>query len=162
MNPEPPDISALNIVGKIRIYFFEGIKRYAVVFDIYNHQIVITTECEYNYMLQIVIKAILRINVCLDELFTNIVSYGFDDDLEHIIRFTLNGDNNFVVINIEDDGIHFNPLDKVDPDFPENVESAKIGGLGILIIRKLMDNVSYERKQGINKLTMRKNFQVKR
>jgi len=106
-------------------------------------------------------NSILRINICLDELFTNIVSYGFDDDLEHIIIFTLSGDNNLVVINIEDNGIPFNPLEKIDPDFPDNVESANIGGLGIHIIRKLMDNVSYERKQGKNKLTMRKNIQEK-
>jgi len=105
--------------------------------------------------------SILRINICLDELFTNIVSYGFDDDLEHIIIFTLSGDNNLVVINIEDNGIPFNPLEKIDPDFPDNVESANIGGLGIHIIRKLMDNVSYERKQGQNKLSMRKNIQEK-
>ena len=106
-------------------------------------------------------NSILRINICLDELFTNIVSYGFDDDLEHKIVFTLSGDNNSVVINIEDNGIPFNPLEKIDPDFPDNVESANIGGLGIHIIRKLMDNVSYERKQGKNKLTMRKNIQEK-
>ena len=105
--------------------------------------------------------SILRINICLDELFTNIVSYGFDDDLVLIITFTLSGDNNLVVINIEDNGIPFNPLEKIDPDFPENVEDAKIGGLGILIIRKLMDNVTYERKQDKNKLTMRKNIQEK-
>jgi len=106
--------------------------------------------------------SISRINICLDELFTNIVSYGLEDDLEHIIKFTLNGDNNLVTINIEDDGIPFNPLEKIDPDFPANVESAKIGGLGIRIIRKLMDNVCYERKQGNNKLTMKKNIQEKR
>lgn len=106
--------------------------------------------------------SISRINICLDELFTNIVSYGFDDDLEHLIKFTLIVDHNLVTINIEDNGIPFNPLEKIDPDFPENVESAKIGGLGILIIRKLMDNVSYERKQNKNKLTMRKNIPEKR
>jgi anti-sigma regulatory factor (Ser/Thr protein kinase) len=103
--------------------------------------------------------SISRINICLDELFTNIVSYGFKDDLEHIIKFTLNLDNQLVIINIEDNGKPFNPLEKMDPDFPENVESAKIGGLGIHIIRKLMDNVSYEREQGNNKLTMKKNIQ---
>jgi anti-sigma regulatory factor (Ser/Thr protein kinase) len=106
--------------------------------------------------------SISRINICLDELFTNIVLYGLKDDLEHIIELTLNGDNKLVIINIEDDGIPFNPLEKIDPDFPENIESAKIGGLGILIIRKLMDNVCYERKQGKNKLTMKKFIQEKR
>jgi anti-sigma regulatory factor (Ser/Thr protein kinase) len=60
------------------------------------------------------------------------------------------------VIHIEDDGNAFNPLEKIDPEFPANVESAKIGGLGILIIRKLIDNIGYERKQGKNRLTMRK------
>lgn len=107
-------------------------------------------------------NSIARINICLDELFTNIVSYGFDDDGEHIVKFTLSGDSNFVIINIEDDAKLFNPLEKVDPDFPENVEEAKIGGLGILIIRKIMDNVTYERIQGKNKLTMKKKFQEKR
>jgi serine/threonine-protein kinase RsbW len=105
--------------------------------------------------------SIARINICLDELFTNIVSYGFDNDSEHIVKFTLIVDHHLVTINIEDDGIPFNPLEKVDPDFPENVESAKIGGLGILIIRKLMDNVAYERTSGKNKLTMRKNIPEK-
>ncbi|UCD80876.1 MAG: ATP-binding protein [Desulfobacterales bacterium] len=103
--------------------------------------------------------SILRINVCLDELFTNIVSYGFEDDLEHIIKFAVNVDNNLMIIHIEDDGMPFNPLKKIDPDFPANVESAQIGGLGILIIRKLIDNISYERKQGKNKLTMKKVIQ---
>lgn len=106
--------------------------------------------------------SISRINICIDELFTNIVSYGFKDDLEHIIKFTLNADYNLMIINIEDDGIPFNPLEKIDPDFPANIESAKIGGLGIRIIRKLMDNVCYERKQGNNKLTMKKFIQEKR
>ncbi len=105
--------------------------------------------------------SISRINICLDELFTNIVSYGFEDDLEHAISFTLNADGNSVVINIEDDGIHFNPLEKIDPDFPANVESAQIGGLGILIIRKLIDSISYERKQGKNRLIMKKKIQEK-
>ena len=105
--------------------------------------------------------SISRINICLDELFTNIVSYGFEDDSEHLIKFTLRVDNNFVIINIEDDGLPFNPLEKIDPDFPENVESAKIGGLGIHIIRKLMDNVSYERREGKNNLTMKKTIQEK-
>ena len=105
-------------------------------------------------------NSILRINICLDELFTNIISYGFEDDLEHKIKFTLNADNNLLTINIEDDGIPFNPLEKIDPEFPDNVESAIIGGLGIHIIKELMDNVYYERTQG-NKLTMKKNIQDK-
>lgn len=99
---------------------------------------------------------ITDINICLDELFTNIVSYGFTDDLEHIIRFTINMDNNVLIVNIEDEGIPFNPLEKKDPEIPADLIDVRIGGLGIHIVRKLMDDISYKRKRGKNKLTMKK------
>jgi anti-sigma regulatory factor (Ser/Thr protein kinase) len=95
-------------------------------------------------------------NICLDELFTNIVSYGFADDLEHTIKFTINVDNNVLTLNIEDEGIPFNPLEKKDPEIPADLLDARIGGLGIHIVRKLMDDISYKRKRGKNKLTMKK------
>ena len=99
---------------------------------------------------------ITDINICLDELFTNIVSYGFTDDLEHIIRFTINVDNNVLTLTIEDEGIAFNPLEKKDPEIPADLIDVRIGGLGIHIVRKLMDDISYKRKHGKNKLTMKK------
>jgi anti-sigma regulatory factor (Ser/Thr protein kinase) len=99
---------------------------------------------------------ITDINICLDELFTNTVSYGFDDDLEHNIRFTINADNNVLTINIEDDGIPFNPLETKEPEIPADLIDARIGGLGIHIVRKLMDDISYTRKGGKNKLTIKK------
>ncbi len=99
---------------------------------------------------------ITDVNICLDELFTNIVSYGFTDDLEHIIRFTINVDNNVLTLNIEDEGIPFNPLEKKDPEIPADLIDVRIGGLGIHIVRKLMDDISYKRKRGKNKLTMKK------
>ena len=99
---------------------------------------------------------ITDINICLDELFTNIVSYGFTDDLEHIIKFTINVDNNVLTLTIEDEGIAFNPLEKKDPEIPADLLDVRIGGLGIHIVRKLMDDMSYERKRGKNKLTMKK------
>ena len=99
---------------------------------------------------------ITDINICLDELFTNIISYGIADDLEHIIRFTLNLDNNVLTLNIEDDGVPFNPLEKKDPEIPADLIDVRIGGLGIHIIRKLMDDIRYQRKRGKNKLTMKK------
>jgi anti-sigma regulatory factor (Ser/Thr protein kinase) len=98
------------------------------------------------------------INVCIDELFTNIVSYGFADDQEHIIRFTINLDKNVLTIEIEDDGVPFNPLKKKDPEFPADLMDARIGGLGIHIVKKLMDDIHYKRKRGWNSLTMRKHL----
>ena len=99
---------------------------------------------------------ITDVNICLDELFTNIVSYGFVDDLEHIIRFTINLDNKVLTLIIEDEGIPFNPLEKKDPEIPADLIDVRIGGLGIHIVRKLMDDIRYKRERGKNKLTLKK------
>jgi anti-sigma regulatory factor (Ser/Thr protein kinase) len=99
---------------------------------------------------------ITDMNICLDEMFTNIVSYGFEDDLEHIISFTINLDNLELTLLIEDDGIPFNPLEKKEPETPPDLIDARIGGLGIHIVRKLMDAISYKRESNKNKLTMKK------
>jgi anti-sigma regulatory factor (Ser/Thr protein kinase) len=103
---------------------------------------------------------ITDVNICLDELFTNIVSYGFEDDLEHIIWFTMNFDNQVLTLSIEDEGIPFNPLEKKEPEVPVDLIDVRIGGLGIHIVRKLMDDIRYNRRQGRNKLTMKKSIQV--
>jgi anti-sigma regulatory factor (Ser/Thr protein kinase) len=102
---------------------------------------------------------ITDVNICLDELLTNIVSYGFEDDLEHIIRFTMNLDNQVLTLGIEDEGVAFNPLEKKVPEVPADLIDVRIGGLGIHIVRKLMDDIRYTRKQGKNKLTMKKSIQ---
>ncbi len=103
---------------------------------------------------------ITDVNICLDELFTNIVSYGFEDDLEHIIWFTMHLDNQVLTLSIEDEGIPFNPLEKKDPEVPVDLIDVRIGGLGIHIVRKLMDDIRYNRRQGKNKLTMKKAIQA--
>jgi anti-sigma regulatory factor (Ser/Thr protein kinase) len=96
------------------------------------------------------------VNVCLDELFTNIVCYGFKDDRVHMTQFAMHLDNSVLKIVIEDEGIPFNPLDKANPEIPDDLIDVKIGGLGIHIVRRLMDDLHYERKRGRNRLTMEK------
>jgi anti-sigma regulatory factor (Ser/Thr protein kinase) len=103
-------------------------------------------------------KLIFEINLALDELFTNIISYGFDDDEEHIIKVTITPQNEELCLCIEDDGIPFNPTDFETPDVACSVENCKIGGLGIHIIRKLMDEICYQRCGKKNILTMKKNL----
>ena len=103
-------------------------------------------------------KCIFEANLALDELFTNIISYGFDDKNEHTIKITISLQNDELVFNIEDDGIPFNPT-KVDaPDLECTIEECKIGGLGIHLAKNLMDEVCYQRCNDKNILTLKKNI----
>ena len=99
---------------------------------------------------------ISEVNICLDELFTNIVMYGFKDNSEHAIRFRINLNGNTLILNIEDNGLPFNPLMKKDSELPADIDNADIGGLGIHIVKKLIDDIWYERKRGRNRLTLKK------
>ena len=101
-------------------------------------------------------KLIFEINLALDELFTNIISYGFKDDDEHVIKVTLTPDKDELCLCIEDDGMPFNPIDFETPDVSCSVEECKIGGLGIHIMKKLMDDVCYERCGDKNVLNLKK------
>lgn len=102
-------------------------------------------------------KLIFEINLALDELFTNIISYGFkDDDEEHLIKVTLTPRDDELCLCIEDDGRPFNPIDFETPDVSCSVEECKIGGLGIHIMKKLMDEVCYERCGDKNVLNLKK------
>ena len=103
-------------------------------------------------------KLIFEINLALDELFTNIISYGFKDDEEHIIKVTITPQNEELCLCIEDDGIAFNPIEFKTPDVACSVENCKIGGLGIHIMRKLMDEICYQRCDDKNVLTLRKHL----
>ena len=104
-------------------------------------------------------KCIFEINLALDELFTNIISYGFTDDDEHVIKVTLTPQNKILCLSIEDDGLPFNPIDAQEPDLECTVEDCKIGGLGIHLIRNLMDDICYERCGDKNVLTLKKNIE---
>jgi anti-sigma regulatory factor (Ser/Thr protein kinase) len=100
-------------------------------------------------------KWIMNANLSLDELITNIVSYGYADTDEHEIRITLTEQEETLVIVLEDDGIAFDPLSQApDPDLDASVEDRRIGGLGVYFVKSLMDEVSYERRDGWNRITL--------
>ena len=103
-------------------------------------------------------KCIFEANLALDELFTNIISYGFKDNKEHTIEIKISLKNNKLVFNIEDDGIPFNPTEVDTPDMECTIEECKIGGLGIYLAKNLMDEVCYQRCKEKNVLTLKKNI----
>jgi len=103
-------------------------------------------------------KCIFEANLALDELFTNIISYGFDDKNEHTIRITISLQNDELLFNIEDDGLPFNPTEVETPDLECTIEECRIGGLGIHLAKNLMDEVCYQRCKDKNILTLKKNI----
>lgn len=99
-----------------------------------------------------------NINLALEEVFTNISSYGFKDGREHIIEINFIIDEKGIEITVTDDGSEFDPLAVPDPDLNTPAEEREIGGLGIYLVKKLMDDVSYEHENGLNKLSIIKKF----
>ncbi len=104
----------------------------------------------------IVEKDQFQINLALDELFTNIISHGFQDGQPHRIRITVDHQGGEVVITIEDDGISFNPLDLPAPDLKCDLKERGVGGLGITLIKAFMDQVRYRRQKDKNILVLKK------
>ena len=95
-------------------------------------------------------------SLSLDELVTNTIAYGYDDQGPHEIRVRLTLANGRLSAEVEDDGRPFNPLTAPQPDLTSAVEDRPVGGLGIHLVRSLMDHVDYRRESGKNHLMMRK------
>ena len=101
-------------------------------------------------------KLVFEMNLALDELLTNIIFHGFSDDSEHTIRITIIPEKVVLCIIIEDDGIPFNPVKFEVPDMPRTIDECKIGGLGIHLVRNLVDDICYRRCGDKNILTLKK------
>jgi len=101
---------------------------------------------------------LFALNLALEELVTNIISYGFSDAGEHVISVTLDLDGRTLHVRIEDDANAFNPLERETPDLDAPLEERTVGGLGVHLVRKLMDDVRYERVGARNVLSMRKHM----
>jgi anti-sigma regulatory factor (Ser/Thr protein kinase) len=94
-------------------------------------------------------------NLCLDEVFTNIVSYAYEDDKVHEIILELNAVDQEISAVIRDDGRAYDPLTEAPPpDLDSPIEDRRIGGLGVHFVKTLMTRVSYRRENGWNILEM--------
>ncbi len=97
---------------------------------------------------------IQKFNIAFDELLNNNISYGFQDDKEHIIHVEIELKGERLIITITDDGIPFNPFVKIPPDTMLSVKERDIGGLGIHIVKNLMDECEYKRYVDKNIITL--------
>ncbi len=105
-------------------------------------------------------KTQTAICVAIEEVFVNIVRYAYPSGSGTAkIRIDIDEKTHDATFVVSDSGIEFDPLKKDDPDITLSAEERSIGGLGIFIVKKTMDSVSYLRENGENKLTMTKNLE---
>ena len=104
-------------------------------------------------------KAQLQIDIAIDELFGNIAHYAYQPDVgPATVRVEVVEEPPAVVITFIDSGVPYDPLGKEDPDVTLSVQERTAGGLGIFLVKKSMDDIIYEYKDGQNILKIRKNF----
>ena len=99
-------------------------------------------------------KAVIQVSVAIDEIFSNIVRYSGAASI--VVRNQYDESTGMFSMAFIDNGVPYNPLDKKDPDVTLSAEDRQIGGLGIFLVKKTMDNVTYERKGNENYFTIYK------
>lgn len=107
-----------------------------------------------------VLKFKLRLSI--EEAVENVVRYAYDGGIGWLeTNIDFNQDTLLLTIQLRDAGVPFNPLEKEDPDVTLSAEDRNIGGLGIYLCKKMMDNIEYRYEDGNNVLTMTKKVQSK-
>ena len=102
-------------------------------------------------------KAQMQIDIAIDELFGNIAHYAYNPEIgQATVRVEVVEDPLSVVITFIDNGVPYDPLAKADPDTTLSAEERDIGGLGIYMVKKSMDDIAYEYKDGHNILSIKK------
>lgn len=103
---------------------------------------------------------IIKINIAVDEIMANIASYAYGNNIgEAMVDLEIDETDKTATIKFTDSGIPYNPLEKEDPDIEAALEDRQIGGLGIFIVKKTMDDMIYNYIDGYNVLTIVKKYQ---
>ncbi len=103
------------------------------------------------------VKAQMQIDIAVDEIFSNIARYAYTPEIgEAVIRLETESDPHAAVITFMDRGKAYDPLELKEPDTTLSAEERPIGGLGIFLVKKIMDDVEYAYRDGQNILRIRK------
>ena len=122
-----------------------------------NIEVVTAFVNEQLEMLGCPMKAQMQIDIAIDELFGNIAHYAYNPDIgSATVRVEVMEEPLSVVITFIDGGVPYDPLQAADPNTGLPVEEREIGGLGIYIVKKSMDEITYEYKDGKNILSIKK------
>lgn len=101
-------------------------------------------------------KVIFQLNLALDEILTNVISYAFTDGAAHDIVLRLAVSAGEITVEVEDDGQAFNPLDVAPPALDAPLVERSVGGLGLHLVRQVVDRLAYRREEGKNVLVLKK------
>jgi len=97
-----------------------------------------------------------KIEIAVDEIFSNIANYAYQPEVGGVtVRVAVDSD---ISIEFEDSGFAYDPLSKDDPDVTLPVGERKVGGLGVFMVKKIMDSVEYRREGDKNILTIQKSL----
>ena len=98
-------------------------------------------------------KAMMQIELAVEEIYVNIAHYAYAPNVgDALITVDIVGDT--ALITFEDSGVPYDPLAKADPDLSKSAEEREVGGLGIFLVKKTMDDIRYEYVNGSNILTI--------
>ena len=103
-------------------------------------------------------KSLYQVKLALEEAVVNILSYGFAGQPSQRILLTLSQQDQLLSVEICDNGLAFDPLQRAAPDLDSSLEDRAVGGLGVHLIRQMMDLVCYQRSDGWNRLQMSKSL----
>ena len=106
----------------------------------------------------LIAKLRYQLRLVLDELLTNTISYGYPEDGDHTITVSMSQDGSRLRFLLVDDALPFDPLTAKAPDLEAEADARPIGGLGIHLVRAIMDRVAYERVGGTNRLLLEKDI----
>jgi len=98
-----------------------------------------------------------NIYIAVEEIFVNISNYAYPSE-EGNVTVSVNIKENNIIIEFTDSGTPYNPLERTDPDTTLSADERSIGGLGIFMVKKLMDNMSYKYENNSNILTISKQW----
>ena len=97
-----------------------------------------------------------QIAIAVEEIFVNIAHYAYSPEVGGAtIRITVDDE---ITVEFEDKGKPYNPLEKYDPDITLDAEEREVGGLGVFMVKKIMDTVEYRHEDGKNVLVISKNI----
>lgn len=99
-------------------------------------------------------KPAKQLFIAVDEMFTNIAHYAYQDVGKVYFKASYNSDEKSLKISIIDNGDKYNPLEKPDPDIAQRIKDKTVGGLGIFMTKKMVDKIEYSRVEDKNVLVL--------